>query len=72
MSLDRGLLVIVSPKAGNTTESPPLRPRWSSTGRLPVDVDVDQAVDLRSFHQVPSPRFVHIARDDSLGGFIGA
>src|SRR5579863_2874474 len=38
------LLVVVSPEAGNPTETTPLHARWSSTGRLPVDVDVDPAV----------------------------
>ena len=37
--------MIVRPEAGNPTETPPLRHRWCSTGRLSVDVDVNPAVD---------------------------
>ena len=44
--LTLGLLVIVRPEAGNPTESPSIHQRWFTTGRLPVDVDVDPAVDL--------------------------
>jgi len=40
------LLVIVRPESGNPTKTPLLHHRWSCTGRLSVDVDVDPAVDL--------------------------
>ena len=38
-TLRRGLLVIASPEAGNHAAAPRLRYRWSSVGRLSVDVD---------------------------------
>ena len=44
--LHRGLLVIVGAERGNPTETPPLRPRWSSTGRLSVDLNANPMVDL--------------------------
>ena len=44
--LHRGLLVIVSPEAGNPTRTPRLHPRWCFTGRFSVDVNADPPVDL--------------------------
>jgi hypothetical protein len=38
--------MMVAPEAGNPTESPPLRHRRPSIGRLPVEAYVDPAVDL--------------------------
>jgi hypothetical protein len=41
--------VIVSPEAGNTTETPTLHHRCSSTGRLSVDVEVVLPVHQRAY-----------------------
>jgi len=43
--LHRGLQVIVSPEVGNPTESPRLPLQLVSAGRLPVNAEVDRAVD---------------------------
>jgi hypothetical protein len=43
--LHQGLLVMVSPEAGNSTNFPRLLPRVASVGRLRVDLHADPAVE---------------------------